>query len=71
VLTGAGGGTWIVPLGLLPDDTRQTPVTVVAEAAPFCRTAGKLLTVEELAPDVEGDPELADLVFTAVQLFAV
>ena len=72
VLTGPGGGTWITPLGFeeraagSPDD-----VVVVADAIDYCRMVGKLLRVDELAIEVEGDAALALDLLNGAQAFAV
>lgn len=72
VLTGAGGGTWMTPLafeevtGGGPDD-----VVVVADAVDYCRMAGRLLRIDELAIEVEGDATLALDLLNGAQAFAV
>ena len=44
---------------------------VVADAVDYCRMAGKLLEVDELAIEVEGDASLALDLLTAAQAFTV
>lgn len=72
VLTGPGGGTWTTPLTFEeaaaggPDD-----VVVVADAIDYCRMAGKLLRIDELAVEVEGDATLALDLLSGAQAFAV
>lgn len=76
VLTGPGGGTWVIPLGFdeangaaLPGLDQTSQVTIVADAVAYCRMAGKLLGVDELAFEVDGDGSLALDLFVGAQAF--
>lgn len=61
VLTGPGGGTWDVAVGgAAGQDPDRRPgdgaaLTMVADAAEFCRLAGNRITPAELDPYVTGD----------------
>lgn len=67
-LTGPGEGVWLVPLA--PSEPPGEPaVTVIADAAEFCRLCGNRQTVEGFAYRYEGDQALAlDLLRAAVTL---
>jgi uncharacterized protein (TIGR03083 family) len=76
VLTGPGGGTWQVALAtedlaLDGADRSDDDVVVVANAIDYCRMAGRLLPVEELAIEVEGDASLALDLLAGAQAYAV
>ena len=72
VLTGPGGGTWVTPLGFEPAAPgRADDVVIVADAVEYCRMAGKLLDVDELTIEVEGDAALALDLLNGAQAFAV
>jgi uncharacterized protein (TIGR03083 family) len=59
VLTGDGGGEWIVAMG--GDAAGASPdVTVVADAVGWCRLVGDRLAPGDLEVEVDGDPTLAD-----------
>lgn len=67
VLTGAGGGTWVVPLG----SGGEEAVTIVADVVDYCRMASRRLPVAELDTDIEGDGSLAAELLRAASLLAV
>lgn len=69
VLTGPGGGTWDVAVG----DRRPDPaaVTIVTDAAGFCRLAANRLTPAELDVCVTGDAGLAADVLAAATTLAL
>ena len=68
VLTGPGGGTWVVPLG---DRAPSEPDTVlVANAVDFCRMAAQRLDVNDLELYVEGDAAVAHDVLVGARIFA-
>jgi len=72
VLTGSGGGTWVTPLGFEATEPGQADdVVIVAGAVDYCRMAGKLLDIDELAMEVEGDAALALDLLNAAQAFTV
>ena len=55
-------------------DCRSRPsddVVIVADAVDYCRMAGKLLDVDELDIEVEGDAALALDLLNGAQAFAV
>jgi uncharacterized protein (TIGR03083 family) len=70
MLTGPCEGVWLIPLdteAIVPDG--EPGVTVIADAAEFCRLCGNRRTVEEFAYQYEGDQTLAlDLLRAAVTL---
>jgi uncharacterized protein (TIGR03083 family) len=62
VLTGDGGGDWMVPMGDGPASA-SPDVTVTADVLEWCRLVGDRIEPGELQYAVEGDPDLArDLV---------
>ena len=68
VLTGDGGGEWLVPMGD-GDPTAIADVTVTADVLDWCQLVGDRVAVDELAFEVEGDELLArDLVAAAPAL---
>lgn len=74
VLTGDGGGTFVVPLGAPPARPARAPgredVTVVVDGLRFCRVAGRLLDPDALAAHVEGDAALVADVVAGARWFA-
>ena len=62
VLTGEGGGDWLVPMGA-GTPSRSPDVTLTADVVDWCRLVGDRIAPDELRYVVEGDPELGrDLV---------
>jgi len=55
VLTGAGGGTWDVPVGDLTDPGHPTDLTIVVDAVDFCRLVANRVAPEALDVHTEGD----------------
>lgn len=68
VLTGAGGGTWVVGYGAHPPAEPDT--TVIVDAIEFCRMAAQRLPIDELPMDVDGDVAFAADVCAGAQVFA-
>jgi uncharacterized protein (TIGR03083 family) len=69
VLTGAGGGSWLQPLGL--DEVAGEPeVCIVADVVDFCRLAAQRLAADAIDVDVEGDRGLAGAVLVGAAVFA-
>ena len=68
VLTGDGGGTWVVGYGANPPVEPDT--TFIADAIDFCRMAAQRLTIDALAIDVDGDRSFADDVCVGARVFA-
>ena len=73
MLTGGGGGEWVIPLG--PDDggqqgERASDVTITADVVDFCRLAGDRLSPAQLACEIGGDASLARDVLSAASAFA-
>jgi len=70
VLTGAGGGEWVVAMGRSAAQDHDTiDVTVTADAVDWCRLVGDRLTADEIVIDVRGDRALAhDLLAAAPAL---
>jgi uncharacterized protein (TIGR03083 family) len=68
VLTGPGGGDWLVPMG--PGEASGSPdVTVTADVVEWCRLVGDRIAPDALAVQVDGDAQLArDLVAAAPAL---
>jgi uncharacterized protein (TIGR03083 family) len=60
VLTGAGGGSWLVPMG--GDRTRASEVVAVeveVDVVAWCHRVGERVTTDAIAARVEGDAALA------------
>jgi len=71
VLTGTGGGTFVVSTGGELPPAGDEDALIVADALDFCRIAGRHLDVDEVALEVEGDEEFArDLLASARVLAA-
>jgi uncharacterized protein (TIGR03083 family) len=69
VLTGDGGGDWLIPLGFA--ETGETPdVALTADVVDWCRCVSERLAPEALAREVQGDPALADDLAAASSAFA-
>jgi uncharacterized protein (TIGR03083 family) len=69
VLTGEGGGDWLIPLGF--SETGAAPdVVVTADVIDWCRCVSERLAPEALAREVEGDPALAGDLAVASSAFA-
>jgi len=70
VLTGAGGGEWLLPLSATTEPTADADVTVSADIVDFCLLFGERLAPEQLPRAVEGDAALADDLLVAAPAFA-
>jgi uncharacterized protein (TIGR03083 family) len=72
VLTGPGGGDWLVPMGSGTDPTgpaTEPDVTVTADVVDWCLLVGDRVTPEALPAQVDGDQTLGrDLVAAAPAL---
>jgi len=69
VLTGAGGGDWLIPLGF--GEVRETEdVVLTADVVDWCRVASERMAPGDLPRTVEGDPALADDLAAAASAFA-
>jgi uncharacterized protein (TIGR03083 family) len=69
VLTGDGGGDWLIPLGF--SEASQTPdVVLTTDVVAWCRCVSERLAPDALPRDVEGDPALADDLAAASSAFA-
>jgi uncharacterized protein (TIGR03083 family) len=69
VLTGDGGGDWLIPFGLA--EVGETPdVVFTADVVDWCRCVSERLAPEALPREVEGDPALADDLAAASSAFA-
>lgn len=70
VLTGAGGGEWIVAMGAGADATHAPDVTLVADVVDWCLVVGERLDPAALERSVEGDESLAEDLVAAAPAFA-
>ena len=68
VLTGGGGGTWVVGYGANPPAEPDT--TFIVDAVEFCRMVAQRVTLDALDMDVDGDRSFADDVCVGAQVFA-
>jgi uncharacterized protein (TIGR03083 family) len=69
VLTGDGGGDWVIPLGF--SEMSATPdVVLTADVVDWCRCAAERLDPEALPREIEGDAALADDLAAASSAFA-
>jgi hypothetical protein len=69
VLTGAGGGDWLIPLGF-GEVGATADVVLTADVIDWCRCAAERLAPEALPRTVDGDPALADDLVAASSAFA-
>ena len=79
VLTGDGGGDWLIPLGEgdaapntgMPATGRKVPdVTVTADVVDWCRLVGDRVAPSELIYAYEGDAAIASDLVTAAPALA-
>ncbi len=71
VLTGAGGGSWTVPLGPGEADQDATPdVTVEVDVVDWCHRVGERVTAEAIAVRVSGDRLLAADILESASVLA-
>jgi len=70
VLTGAGGGTWDVPLGVREHGT-QEEVAIVADAVGFCRLVADRIGPAELGAHVSGATERVGTVLAGAAALAL
>jgi uncharacterized protein (TIGR03083 family) len=69
VLTGDGGGDWLIPFGFA--EVGETPdVVLTADVVDWCRCVSERLAPEALPREVDGDPALADDLAAASSAFA-
>ncbi|HEX3668962.1 MAG TPA: maleylpyruvate isomerase family mycothiol-dependent enzyme [Acidimicrobiia bacterium] len=69
VLTGDGGGDWLIPFGFA--EVGEVPdVVFTADVVDWCRCVSERLAPEALPREVEGDPTLADDLAAASSAFA-
>jgi hypothetical protein len=70
VLTGPGGGTYVVSTADEPPAPGDEDALVVIDALGFCRIAGRHLEVDELDFEVEGDTTLARDMLASARVLA-
>jgi uncharacterized protein (TIGR03083 family) len=70
VLSGAGGGDWLVPMGGDVASDGEPDVTLRADVVDWCLVAGERLDAELLEHAVEGDESLAGDLLAAATAFA-
>ena len=70
VLTGAGGGTFVVSTATEQPDPGDEDALVVIDALGFCRIAGRHLDVGELDFEVEGDEAFARDMLASARVLA-
>jgi uncharacterized protein (TIGR03083 family) len=69
VLTGDGGGDWLIPFGFA--QVEDTPdVVLTADVVDWCRCVSERVAPDALPREVEGDPALADDLAAASSAFA-
>jgi uncharacterized protein (TIGR03083 family) len=69
VLTGDGGGDWLIPFGFA--EVGETPdVVLTADVVDWCRCVSERMAPDALPRQVEGDPALADDLAAASSAFA-
>jgi uncharacterized protein (TIGR03083 family) len=69
VLTGGGGGHWLIPLGF-SEMGQAADVVLTADVVDWCRCVSERVAPEALTRRVEGDPALADDLAAASSAFA-
>jgi uncharacterized protein (TIGR03083 family) len=70
VLTGPGGGDWLVPMGGQVESDEEPDVTLSADVVDWCLVAGERLDADALERTVDGDESLADDLLAAATAFA-
>jgi len=70
VLTGPGGGTFVVATGTDVPPPGEEDALVVTDALGFCRVAGRHLDVDEIDFEVEGDVVLARDMLASARVLA-
>ena len=70
VLTGAGGGTYVVSTAEEPPAPGDEDALVVIPALGFCRIAGRHLDVDEVDLDIEGDEAFARDMLSSARVLA-
>jgi hypothetical protein len=70
VLTGDGGGSWLVALDPAEAAADEPDVTLTAGALDWCLLAAERLAPTDLDRTVDGDPGLADALVAAAPAFA-
>ena len=70
VLTGPGGGTYVVSTADEPAAPGDEDALVVIDALGFCRIAGRHLDVDELDLDIEGDEAFARDMLASARVLA-
>ncbi len=70
VLTGAGGGTYVVSTGADTPPPGEEDALVVVDALSFCRIAGRHLDVDDLDLDIEGDETFARDMLSSARVLA-
>ncbi|HZP28967.1 MAG TPA: maleylpyruvate isomerase family mycothiol-dependent enzyme [Acidimicrobiia bacterium] len=69
VLTGHGGGEWLIAMGGGEPGT-SPDVTLTTDVVDWCRLVGERIAPDELECTVEGDPALAEDLLVAASAFA-
>ena len=70
VLTGPGGGTYVVSTAEEPPAPGDEDALVVIPALGFCRIAGRHLDVDEVDLDIEGDEAFARDMLSSARVLA-
>jgi uncharacterized protein (TIGR03083 family) len=70
VLIGAGGGTWVVPMGIGKPASSEPDVTLTADVVEWCLMAADRLTADEFVRSVEGDGALGHDLVAAAPVFS-
>jgi uncharacterized protein (TIGR03083 family) len=70
VLTGAGGGSWTVPLGPGTDANAEPDVTVEVDVVDWCQRVGERIAAETIAVRVSGDLTLAADILESASVLA-
>lgn len=70
VLTGDGGGDWLVPLGPGEADAETVDVTVEVDVVDWCHRVGERITTDAIRVRVEGDAALAGDILESASVLA-
>jgi uncharacterized protein (TIGR03083 family) len=71
VLTGPGGGTWDIPVGLSPPASAPNAIVIVTDAVGFCRLVANRATPGSLDLHITGNPDCAAIVLAAASTLAL
>lgn len=70
VLTGSGGGDWLIAMGGEHEIDREPDVTLTTDVVDWCLLVGERIDPDELVREVDGDTSLIDDLLVSASAFA-